>query len=185
MTQKEIAIKAMKERYKTDLGYIEYEKSKEELKQQVEELKLRIQELEQQNAYECGCVTNLQVENEVLKRDITNLERTLEECNEERLFVQRLEYEEYESGKKYQHIVNECIKRDWTMPAKFYMVYELTSMFHIQFDDVLIDKLFNAYIKSNNFNNINSFVSAIYRWCCNNETDLDLVVDYDKMLREL
>lgn len=89
------------------------------------------------------------------------------------------------TGTGYQQIVNEFVNTDWTLPTKLYIVYELTSIFEIQIDDDLVDKLFNAYMVSKYFNNVASFVRAIYLWCCNNETDFDLIEDYDKMLNEI
>jgi len=87
--------------------------------------------------------------------------------------------------KKYQEMVNEFVKKDWTLPTKLYMVYELSDRLDIQLEDDLVDKLFCAYLDSHKHDNISSFVDAIDEWTAVHGWRLETAEDYKKMLDEI
>lgn len=86
--------------------------------------------------------------------------------------------------KTYQEKVDNLLEEQ-IEPTKISLTYEINCIFDCWCDDELIDMIYQAYLDNGNYFFITDFVLAIKVWCEANETDFDLIDDYEKMLSEI
>ena len=87
--------------------------------------------------------------------------------------------------KKYQKLLNKLINKDYSAVTKLNLLYEINCRFDCEIDDNLLNEFYLAYLENKNYNCVFDFVMAIQNWCIENETDFDLIENYDAMLKEI
>ena len=85
----------------------------------------------------------------------------------------------------YQKLLNKLLKKEHSIITKLNLLYEINCRFDRWCDDYIVDKFYYSYLYNENFTNVADFVIAIQKWCVKNETDFDLIENYDIMLKEL
>lgn len=82
----------------------------------------------------------------------------------------------------YQELLEEL--EDNIEITMLYLAYEIKCRFEFEADDELLEKLYQAYINDNWYDDIIEFVEEIQEWCEDNSTEFK-DADYDLMLKEI